>query len=96
MNINAAEFKAKCLQLMNQVADTREPLIISKRGKPLVRLVPIENEAPMSLFGYMQGTGQILGDIVNVPHELWAVETGEEDDLYAVLSPNADRKNDEA
>jgi len=95
MSINAAEFKAKCLQLMNQVADTREPLIISKRGKPLVRLVPLENEAPISLFGYMQGTGQILGDIVNVPHEPWAVETGEENDLYAAFSPKAERKSDE-
>jgi prevent-host-death family protein len=95
MSINAAEFKAKCLQLMNQVADTREPLIISKRGKPLVRLVPLENEAPISLFGYMQGTGQILGDIVNVPHEPWAVETGEENDLYAAFSPKAEIKSDE-
>ena len=96
MNINAAEFKAKCLKLIDQVANTHQPLTISKRGKPLVRLVPIENEAPTSLFGYMQGTGQILGDIVNVPHEPWAVETGEEDDLYAALSPKAERKNDEA
>jgi len=88
MNINAAEFKAKCLKLMDQVADTHEPLVITKRGKPLVKLVPIENETPTRLFGYMKGTGQILGDIVNVPHEPWAAETGEEDDLYADFAPN--------
>lgn len=96
MNINAAEFKAKCLKLIDEVAATHEPLVITKRGKPLVKLVPIESETPTSLFGYMQGTGQILGDIVNVPHEPWAAETGEEDDLYAGLSPSAERKADEA
>ena len=32
----------------------------------------------------MKGSGQILGDIVNVPHDAWAAETGEEDHLYAV------------
>jgi len=96
MNINAAEFKAQCLKLIDTVAATREPLIITKRGKPLVKLVPIEIETPTSLFGCMQGTVQILGDIVNVPHEPWAVETGEEDDLYAAFSPKAERKTDEA
>lgn len=83
MDISAAEFKAKCLKLLDQVASTHEPLVITKRGKPVAKLVPIQEEAPVPLFGYMKGTGQILGDIVNVPHEPWAAETGEEDDLYA-------------
>ena len=82
MNINAAQFKAKCLKLIDEVAATRKSLVITKRGKPLAKLVPIEDEAPASLFGYMKGTVQILGDIVNVPHDAWAAETGEEDDLY--------------
>ncbi len=82
MNISAAQFKANCLKLIDEVAVTRKPLIITKRGKPLVKLVPIQDETPTRLFGYMKGTGQILGDIVNVPHDAWAAETGEEDDLY--------------
>lgn len=82
MNINAAQFKAKCLKLIDEVAATREPLIITKRGKPLAKLVPIQDETLPPLFGYMKGMGEILGDIVNVPHEPWAAETGEEDDLY--------------
>ncbi len=88
MEINAAEFKAKCLKLLDQVAATHEPLVITKRGRPVAKLVPIEDEARPPLFGYMKGTGQILGDIVNVPHEPWAAETGEEDDFYA--TPSAD------
>jgi prevent-host-death family protein len=88
MNINAAEFKAKCLKLIDDVAVTHQPLVITKRGKPVVRIVPIEAEAPLpSLFGYMKGTGEIVGDIVNVPPERWSAETGDEDDLYAPATP---------
>src|SRR5258706_64570 len=42
--IAAAEFKAKCLKLMENVSSTREPLIVTKRGKPLVRLVPADDD----------------------------------------------------
>ena len=83
MNINAAQFKAKCLKLIDEVAATRKPLVITKRGKPLAKLVPIQEESLPPLFGYMKGMGEILGDIVNVPHEPWAAETGEEDQLYS-------------
>ncbi|MHB1175214.1 MAG: type II toxin-antitoxin system Phd/YefM family antitoxin [Sulfuriferula sp.] len=85
MSVNTAEFKSKCLKLIDQVASTHEPLVIAKHGKPMVRLVPLECETPASLFGYMKNTGQILGDIVEVPHEPFAAESGEEDRLYADL-----------
>lgn len=87
MNINAAEFKAKCLKLINEVATTREPLVISKRGKPLVKLVPIIDEAPESLFGYMKGTVTIHGDIGAPQDEAWSAESGDEDLLYKGLLP---------
>ena len=85
MNINAAEFKAKCLKLIDEVAATRKPLIITKRGRPVASVVPIVNAAPQKMFGYMKGTGEIVGDIVKVPHEPWAAETGEDGDLYRDL-----------
>ncbi|HJX57352.1 MAG TPA: type II toxin-antitoxin system Phd/YefM family antitoxin [Thiobacillus sp.] len=91
MNINAAEFKAKCLKLIDEVAATHEPLIISKRGKPLVKLVPIENEVPASMFGYMKGTVTLHGDIVAPLDEAWSAETGDEDALYADLKPRKNR-----
>jgi prevent-host-death family protein len=94
MNINAAQFKAKCLKLIDEVAATRKPLTITKRGKPLAKLVPIDDKALPPLFGYMKGTGQILGDIVNVPHDAWAAETGEEDDLYRRTPPKPTKKAD--
>lgn len=92
MNINAAEFKAKCLKLIDEVAASHQPLVITKRGKPVARVVPIEDEQPRGLFGYMKGTVTIYGDIIDVPHEPWAAETGEEDDLYDPLLTNSSAK----
>ena len=92
MNINAAEFKAKCLKLIDEVAATHEPLVISKRGKPLVKLVPIIDETPKSMFGYMKGTVTIHSDIVAPQHEVWSAESGHEDPLYADLRPRKGKK----
>lgn len=85
MNITAAEFKAKCLKLIDEVAATHKPLIITKRGKPMAKLVPIEEEPNASRFGYMRGSITIAGDIVNLPPDAWSAETGDEDHLYADL-----------
>jgi len=88
MEINAAEFKAKCLKLLDEVASTHEPLIITKRGKPVAKLVPIDEDTPESMFGYMRGTVTILGDIIDVPHDPLSAETGDEDELYRALMPH--------
>jgi prevent-host-death family protein len=61
--VKAAEFKAKCLQLMDEVARTGEPVTVTKRGKPVARLVPAaEKRSP---FGFMKGRVHILGDIIS-------------------------------
>jgi len=62
--IAAGEFKAKCLKLMDEVAETRKPLVITKHGKPVVQVIPVSEPKPR-LFGSMKGTGVILGDIVS-------------------------------
>lgn len=41
----AGEFKARCLQLMEQVSRTRRPITITKRGRPVARLIPVDQEA---------------------------------------------------
>jgi len=60
--IPAGEFKAHCLRLMNEVAAKGEEIVVTKRGKPLVRLLP--PEPAREAFGAMKGTVKILGDII--------------------------------
>ncbi len=68
----AGVFKARCLQVMDQVRSTRTPVVITKRGKPVAKLVPAE-EFRTTAFDSLKGTIEILGDIVSsvVPAEDW-------------------------
>lgn len=52
--IGAGDFKAKCLQLLDDVAAHRESLVITKRGKPVARLVPMPPDT--QLFGALAGS----------------------------------------
>ena len=71
MEISAGEFKAKCLKLMDEVARTHEPVIITKRGRPVAKMVPLESEEEVELFGYMAGTATIHGDIIGPVEVEW-------------------------
>jgi prevent-host-death family protein len=64
LQIPAGEFKAKCLQLMDEISRSRKELVITKRGKPVAKLVPFEDEAP-EIFGFMKDSVAIKGDIVS-------------------------------
>ena len=70
----AGQFKAKCLRVMSEVQQTREEILITKHGKPVVKLVPVEPDEPSSLLGYLQGTVQVTGDIVSPLEEVWEVD----------------------
>lgn len=74
MQIGAGQFKAQCLQLMDQVQQSRQEIVITKHGKPVAKLVPMEESAAQSVFGYLQGTVEIVGDIVSSLEEQWEVE----------------------
>ncbi len=67
--IGADEFKANCLQLIDEVAERRQPLIITKRGRPLAKLVPIVDMP--SLFGAMAGSVTYEEDIVTPLDVQW-------------------------
>jgi prevent-host-death family protein len=64
--IPAGTFKARCLAIMDEVASKRESVIITKRGKPVAKLVPVEKEKD-DIFGFFNGKGkiEIKGDIVS-------------------------------
>ncbi|MFA7239339.1 MAG: type II toxin-antitoxin system Phd/YefM family antitoxin [Sulfuricellaceae bacterium] len=79
MEISAGEFKAKCLKLMDEVARTHEPLVITKRGRPVARMMPVEDREQAGSFGYMAGTATIHGDIVAPLEAMWeAMDEAEE------------------
>ena len=63
--IAAGEFKAKCLGLLDEVEKTRKEIVITKRGRPVARVVPIDQKKPATTWGRMKGTGIILGDIIS-------------------------------
>lgn len=71
MQIQAGEFKAKCLELMDRVAEDHEEIVITKRGKPIAKLVPFEAEPEKPLFGSMKGSAEILGDIISPIDVKW-------------------------
>ena len=69
--ITASEFKAKCLKLVDHVADTGETLVITKNGRPTVELGPVKKRAD-SLFGRHEGS--IKGDIISPIDVEWDAE----------------------
>jgi prevent-host-death family protein len=76
--VPAGEFKAKCLKLLDEVQQQHRQITITKRGKPVARLVPLAAEVP-DIFGRMKGTGEILGDIVSSTGEIWNADKDSDD-----------------
>ena len=71
--IPAGEFKASCLAVMDRVQATGEPVVITKRGVPVVQLMPAGGQS--DIFGFMAGEFRITGDIESpvVPLDQWQV-----------------------
>ena len=70
MRIASSAFKAQCLRLIDEVAEGRSEVIITKHGKPKARLVPFDDE-PRPLFGYLRGSVTVRGDITAPLDETW-------------------------
>ena len=68
--ISAAEFKARCLTLMDDVSSTRETIMITKRGKPVAKLVPA-GKGQQEFIGRLKGVIQIVGELDADPPEAW-------------------------
>jgi len=62
--IAAGKFKAECLKLLDEVAATREPLIITKFGKPVAQVLPLQ-EQRIPLRGALKGSVLWEGDIIS-------------------------------
>ena len=67
--VPAGEFKAKCLQILDEVNRSKEPVTVTKRGKPVARIISIPQRK--SAFGSMAGTVLMEDDIVGPIDEPW-------------------------
>lgn len=69
----AGEFKARCLRVMEDVKKYRTPVVITKKGRPVAKLVPLDEPA-QDIFGCMAGTATIVGDVESpvFPTRSWA------------------------
>lgn len=72
--MRASVFKARCLNVMDDIQATGEPVIVTKRGKPVVKVVPVESKVD-DIFGFMSGEAKIVGDIESpvVPLKDWKI-----------------------
>ena len=64
VDIPAGEFKARCLKLMDEVQATQIPITVTKRGRPVARLVPIELAEVPPLFGCLKGSVTASDDLI--------------------------------
>lgn len=70
----AGKFKTHCLAVMDDVLATGEPVVITKRGRPVVKVVSADTE-DSEIFGFLSGQFKITGDIQSplVPLSAWKV-----------------------
>lgn len=78
--IKASEFKAKCLKLMDEVAESGEEIVITKNGRPVSRLAPYREPSSGLWFGRNRDDTRILGDIVSPMPPEWYEKADDSDD----------------
>lgn len=68
--VSASEFRANCLELLDEVQISSTPLVVTKRGRPIVTIFPFDEKRIFPL-GYMRGQISIKGDIVGPTGKRW-------------------------
>ena len=64
MQISSAQFRASCFKILEEVEKTHKEVVITKRGKPVAKLVPIEGKEKKDPFlGALTGVGSTIGDL---------------------------------
>ena len=77
MMINAVQFRANCFKILDEVKQSHKEVIITKRGKPIAKLVHIKpDNATDPLLGAMKGVGRSLGDLTEpmMKHTEWEID----------------------
>ena len=74
--VSATEFKAKCLGILEQIAEEGGTVTVTKRGRPMAMMGPVKKKPFKSSEGILAGKVKIVGDIVNADFsDLWEVVT---------------------
>lgn len=71
--VTIERFSGDCLKILAEVSSSPEPVVITKRGKPIAKLVRPDAQTSYDIFGCMRGKLKIVGDVVSpvVPLEDW-------------------------
>jgi prevent-host-death family protein len=69
--LSATVFKARCLKVMEEVAETGEPVVVTKHGKPVVRVVAEPASEPKPLCGRLKGSVTYEGDLISPIDVRW-------------------------
>lgn len=72
--VSAAEFKANCLNLIEQVRQGRGEVVVTRYGRPVARLVPFEADAIPPILGHLAGGLLSYGDLVSPVDEAWEAD----------------------
>lgn len=68
--VAAGVFKAQCLAIMDEVQAKREPVVITKHGKPVAKLVPADHDND-DIYNFLRGKGAVRGDVIAPAIEDW-------------------------
>ena len=77
MEINAAEFRANCFKILDEVKLTHREVVITKRGEPIAKLVHIDRPKERDpLLGAMEGLVETIGDLTEpvIDDEAWELD----------------------
>lgn len=72
----AGKFKTTCLAVLDEVEAKREPVIVTKNGRPVAQMIPMPLEQEDPIFGFYRGKIEIVGDVMSPVH------TDEEDEEF--------------
>lgn len=63
--IPISEFKAGCIAILRQAQNSGEPLLVTRRGRPIARIEPVPNADSQRQLGVFKGRMRLRGDLVH-------------------------------
>lgn len=75
--ISISKFKTHCLEMIEKLNTNNEPIIITKRDKPIAKVIPFNNLKKNSLFGILKDKAEIKGNIIEPIDIIWEANNNE-------------------